>query len=73
MKLNRRKLKSLIAEELKKLNEGNTKTSAMMEEVLKVLKTLPEPFYAVVEGDKIVCYSPSIEGDDAVEFEVIFK
>ena len=73
MKLNRRKLKSLIAEELKKLNEGNTRTSVMMQEVLKALETLPEPYYPVVEGDKIVCYAPDSDGNDSVEFEVIFK
>lgn len=73
MKLNRRKLKSLIAKELKKLNEGNTRTSVMMQEVLKALETLPEPYMAVAEGDKIVCYAPGPDLRDVVEFEVIFK
>jgi hypothetical protein len=74
MKLNRRKLKKLIMEELSKLNEAPN--PSFMQEVLEALKYLGEPYEFRIEGDKIVCYG--LGGDDVtsaseVEFEVIFK
>ena len=72
MKLNRRKLKSLIAEEIRKLNEAPDES--LMQEVLEALKNLPEPYTVNIAGDKIVCSTPTgPEAEDEVAFEVIFK
>ena len=73
MKLNRRKLKKLIAEELKKLNEAPD--LELMEEVKEILSGgLPEPYVARIAGDKIICYAPSGRGlEEEAVFEVIFK
>lgn len=71
MKLNRRKLKSLIIEELKKLNEAPNES--FMQEVLEALQSLPEPYTVSIVGDRIFCYGYGPDGEDAIEFEVIFK
>ncbi len=69
MKLNRKKLKSLIMEELKKLNEAPQ--PEFMQEVLQALQSLPEPYGVNIVGDKIVCTIDDFSGE--VAFEVIFK
>jgi len=71
MKLNRRKLKKLIMEEIRKLNEAPN--ASFMQEVLEALKNLPEPYTVNIVGDRIFCYSYGPGGEDEIEFEVIFK
>ena len=69
MKLNRKKLKSLIMEEIRKLNEAPD--PGFIQLVRDTLDRLPEPYTVEIMGDKIVC---TIDGDPGeVAFEVVFK